>query len=256
MLSGKGDERSEEVLLQVKGIKKRFGALNVIDDLVFDLKKGEILCILGPSGCGKTTILRIIAGLEEPSGGEICLEGKTVDGPGPNRGMVFQDPALFPWRDSLKNVEFGLEIKGLGKEERERIAKESMELVGLEDFSHSYPYQLSGGMQQRVGLARALANDPEILLMDEPFGALDAQTRNSMQGELLRIWEETEKTIIFVTHSVDEAIYLGDRILVLSPRPTSIKREIGVGMDRPRDRTGKRFNELRKGILELLKSEG
>lgn len=256
MLSGKGDERSEEVLLQVKGIKKRFGALNVIDDLVFDLKKGEILCILGPSGCGKTTILRIIAGLEEPSGGEICLEGKTVDGPGPNRGMVFQDPALFPWRDSLKNVEFGLEIKGLGKEERERIAKESMELVGLEDFSHSYPYQLSGGMQQRLGLARALANDPEILLMDEPFGALDAQTRNSMQGELLRIWEETEKTIIFVTHSVDEAIYLGDRILVLSPRPTSIKREIGVGMDRPRDRTGKRFNELRKGILELLKSEG
>jgi len=245
----KGDN---EVLLSVKGLRKRFGSLNVIDDIDFDLKLGELLCIVGPSGCGKTTILRAIAGLEKPSGGRICLEGKTIEGPGPDRGMVFQDPALFPWRNSLKNVEFGLEIKGMGREEKERIARSSMDLVGLEDFSHSYPYQLSGGMQQRVGLARALANDPEMLLMDEPFGALDAQTRNSMQDELLRIWGETKKTVMFVTHSVDEAIYLGDRILVLSARPASIREEIKVQIERPRDRTGEQFNDLRKEVLGLL----
>ena len=244
-----------EIILSVKRFNKHFNSLHVIDNVDFDLKKGEILCIVGPSGCGKTTILRAIAGLEKVSSGKICLEGEEIDGPGPDRGMVFQDPALFPWRSALKNVEFGLEIKGLKREEREKIAKETMELVGLSDFSHSYPYQLSGGMQQRVGLARVLANDPEMLLMDEPFGALDAQTRNTMQDELLRIWHETKKTIMFVTHSVDEAIYLGDRIFVLSGRPTTVRRKIDVKIERPRDRTGERFNDLRGGILELLRLE-
>jgi NitT/TauT family transport system ATP-binding protein len=216
---------------------------------------GEFVCVLGPSGCGKTTLLRIIAGLEEPTSGKILLKNKEITGPGSDRGMVFQEFGLFPWRSVRKNIEFGLEIRKIPKEERKAISDRYIDLVGLKGFETSHPNELSGGMKQRVGIARALANDPAILLMDEPFGALDAQTRNLMQKELLRIWSEMKKTVVFITHSVDEAVFVADRVVVMSARPGKIKSIFNVEWERPRDRAGVEFASLRKKILAELEIE-
>lgn len=247
------------VSLSVKNLTKKFPKddqyLVAIDDFSLEVEDGEFVCVLGPSGCGKTTLLRIIAGLSTQTSGTIEVNGIPVEGPGPDRGMVFQEFALFPWRTVQKNVEFGLELKKMGSKERLRIASHYIDLVGLKGFEGSYTYELSGGMKQRVGIARALANEPAILLMDEPFGALDAQTRNLMQKELLRIWQETKKTVIFITHSVDEACYLADRIVVLTTRPGRIKEIFNIDWKRPRDRASLEFANLRKKILAELERE-
>jgi len=245
--------------LEIKGLKKVFKTdddeVVAIEDFSLDVKKGELISLLGPSGCGKTTILRLIAGLIEPTDGEILVAGKSVSGPGSDRGMVFQEFALFPWRSVRKNIEFGLELSGTPKAERRARASEYLEMVGLDRFADARVHELSGGMKQRVGIARALANDPEVLLMDEPFGALDAQTRNIMQKELLKIIEKTDKTILFVTHSVDEAVFLSDRIVVLTKRPATIKEIIEVPWPRPRDRASPEVTAMRKQILDELEKE-
>mgnify|MGYP001350301264 CR=1 FL=1 len=244
------------MMLSIEGLRKSFpleeGELVAIEDFTLEVEKGEFICILGPSGCGKTTILRIIAGLDTLSGGSISLNGKDIKGPGSDRGMVFQEFALFPWRSVRKNIEFGMELRKIPPKNRNEISQKLIELVGLRGFENSHPHELSGGMKQRVGIARALANEPEILLMDEPFGALDAQTRNLMQKELLRIWQETKKTIIFITHSVDEAVFLADRIVVMSERPGHITEIYKIPWERPRDRASMEFANLRKEILEKL----
>jgi len=237
------------MILEIKDLMKSFpkkkDEMLAIADFDLDVEEGEFVCILGPSGCGKTTILRIIAGLESQTRGKILLNGKEISGPGSDRGMVFQEFALFPWRTVRRNVEFGLELKGIPPEERRERTQKFIELVGLNGFEDYHPYQLSGGMKQRVGIARALANQPAILLMDEPFGALDAQTRNLMQKELLRIWSETKKTVIFVTHSV---------IVVMTARPSSIGQIYEIKWPRPRDRASPEFAALRKQILAQLES--
>jgi NitT/TauT family transport system ATP-binding protein len=238
----------------MKSFPKKKEEMLAIADFDLDVEEGEFVCILGPSGCGKTTILRIIAGLESQTRGKILLNGKEISGPGSDRGMVFQEFALFPWRTVRRNVEFGLELKGIPPEERRERTQKFIELVGLTGFEDYHPYQLSGGMKQRVGIARALANEPAILLMDEPFGALDAQTRNLMQKELLRIWSETRKTVIFITHSVDEALFLADRIVVMTARPSSIGQIYEIKWPRPRDRASPEFAALRKQILAQLES--
>lgn len=226
-----------------------------IENFSLDIKKGELISIVGPSGCGKTTVLRMIAGLLEPSSGSIMIEGRPCTVPGPDRGMVFQDFALLPWRTVIKNVELGLEIAGIPAAERRKMAEKYLEIVGLEKFANSRVNELSGGMKQRVGIARALVNKPDVLLMDEPFGALDAQTRNIMQAGLIKILDKTDQTIIFVTHSVDEAVYLSDRIVVLTKRPAKIKEVIEITWPRPRDRATPEFTALRKHILDELEKE-
>ena len=226
-----------------------------IEDFNINIKRGELISIVGPSGCGKTTILRIIAGLLEPTSGVITVAGHPCDKPGPDRGMVFQDFALMPWRSVIKNVELGMEMAGVPKEERRKRAEEYISIVGLEKFKDARINELSGGMKQRVGIARALVNHPDVLLMDEPFGALDAQTRNLMQAELIKILDKTDQTIIFITHSVDEAVYLSDRVVVLTKRPAKIKEIIEIPWPRPRDRASPEFTALRKRILEELEKE-
>jgi NitT/TauT family transport system ATP-binding protein len=245
--------------ISIRGLSKIFkkgkSELVAIDGFDIEVPEGEFVCLLGPSGCGKTTVLRIVAGLERKTGGKILLNDRPVDAPGPDRGMVFQEFALFPWRSARKNVEFGPEMKGVAPEERHAISTKLIDLVGLKGFEDSHPKQLSGGMKQRVAIARALANNPSVLLMDEPFGSLDAQTRNLMQKELLRIWSETRKTIIFVTHSVDEAVYLADRIVVMTARPGTVKKDIAVTLPRPRDRTSREFIAIRGEVLAELEAE-
>lgn len=226
-----------------------------LEHFSLEIEKGELVSIVGPSGCGKTTLLRLIAGLVEPSSGEVVIGGKKCAGPGPDRGMVFQEFALFPWRSVRKNVEFGLEVAGMPAEERKTKAERYIKAVGLEGFEDRRVHELSGGMKQRVGIARALVTKPDVLLMDEPFGALDAQTRNIMQGELLNILDKTDTTILFVTHSVDEAVYLSDRIVVLTKRPASIKDIVKIDLPRPRDRASPEFIRLRKRILTELEDE-
>jgi NitT/TauT family transport system ATP-binding protein len=226
--------------------------LEAIRDVNLTIRQEEFICILGPSGCGKTTLLRMIAGLDRVTAGEIMLDGERISGPNPKVGIVFQEYSLFPWRNVIDNVAFGLELQGMGKEERYARAGQYLDLVGLSQFSKSYPSELSGGMRQRVAVARALALDPLILLMDEPFGALDAQTRNLLQNELLEIWGKTKKTIVFVTHSVDEAVFLGDRLIVLTPRPGSVCDTIPIELSRPRDRTGPEFAQVRRKVLDLI----
>ncbi|MFB6131676.1 MAG: ABC transporter ATP-binding protein [Salinigranum sp.] len=224
--------------LVAENISKVYGsgedAVQALEDVALTVEDGEFVSIVGPSGCGKTTFLRILDGLVEPTTGQIRIGDRVVEGSGQDRGMVFQSFNLFPWRSVRENVEFGLECRGDGAEERREIAMDYIDLVGLSGFQDSYPSELSGGMQQRVGLARALAIDPEILLMDEPFGALDAQTRELMQTELLKIWSQNQKTAIFVTHDIDEAIYLSDRIVVFTDRPGRPDRIEEVPFDRPR----------------------
>jgi NitT/TauT family transport system ATP-binding protein len=226
--------------------------LVVLDNVTFGVKDKEFVCILGSSGCGKTTLLRLIAGLDTAQHGSIVLDGEEMKGTSPKVGMVFQEYSLFPWRTVIDNIAFGLEMQGMAKEERYRVAERLLALVNLTQFRDSYPSELSGGMRQRVAVARALALDPVLLLMDEPFGALDAQTRNMLQKELLDIWEETKKTIVFITHSVDEAVYLSDRIIVLTPRPGRICRIFEVPLSRPRDRTSVEFAQVRREVLDLI----
>jgi NitT/TauT family transport system ATP-binding protein len=227
-------------VIEIKGLSKAFdgrkevGIVQALQDLDLTINDNEFLTILGPSGCGKTTLLRCIAGLVDWDDGEITIDGKPVRGPGPDRAMVFQAFALMPWASVLRNVTFGLELRGIGRAEREEEARELIELVGLSGFEERMPSELSGGMQQRVGLARALAVKPEVLLMDEPFGALDEQTRRLLQEELLQIWEARRTTVIFITHSMDEAVLLGDRVVLMSARPGRIEEIVPVPMERPR----------------------
>lgn len=246
-------------LLEIRGLYKLFSSdgkeMEALHNVNLSIEENEFVCFIGPSGCGKTTLLRIIAGLEEPSSGTVTLAGDPIKGPGPERGMVFQEYSLFPWRTVLDNVAFGLELKGVPVAERQAKGRQYLKMVGLERFEARYPHELSGGMKQRVAIARALVNDPLALLMDEPFGALDAQTRNIMQSELLRIWEEKRKTVVFVTHSVDEAIYLADRIVIMSARPGRIKDIIEISLPRPRNRTSSEVNQIRDRILCDLRSE-
>lgn len=245
----------------VKDLEKVFQsdgrAVTALKDLSFEIEEGEFFGIVGPSGCGKTTLLNLIGGIEQPTSGSISINGSEVDGPGFDRGMLFQEGALLPWRTASKNIEFGMEIKGMKADERGEISRKYLKLVGLEGFEDSYPHELSGGMMQRVALARVLTFDPDILLMDEPFASVDALTREGLQNELLKIWEETKKTIVFVTHSIDEVIYLSDRIAVMSARPGRVKEVVEINLPRPREgtRTSPEFAGLRDKIWDILKEE-
>jgi NitT/TauT family transport system ATP-binding protein len=247
--------------LEIDGITKIYrqgnNGLPVLENFSLQVKDLEFLVLLGPSGCGKSTLLRIINGIETSDGGRILIDGQDVTvTTGNGRGMVFQSFELFPWRTVLDNVAFGLEVAGVEKQQRLAQARECVNLVGLSAFENAYPHQLSGGMQQRVGIARALAIKPSILLMDEPYGALDVQTRDLLQDELLNIWERERKTVVFVTHSIEEALYLADRIVVMSPRPGRIAQMIDVPFARPRRdeiKTDPEFLKLRRHIWESLK---
>jgi ABC-type nitrate/sulfonate/bicarbonate transport system ATPase subunit len=222
----------------------------------FAIEQSEFLCLVGPSGCGKSTLLNIIAGFLSPTAGEIRIGGKAVTGHGTDRGVVFQDFAqLFPWRTALGNVAFGLEMKGMAKAEREQIALAQLKLVKLEKFARAYPHHLSGGMQQRVAIARALAYNPSVLLMDEPFAALDALTRDDMQRLLAEVWRETRKTVIYVTHNVAEAVYLADRVIVMTPHPGTVKVEVPIALPRPRDPLSVAFLDHQKQLLSHLGHE-
>lgn len=246
--------------LEAEDIVKVYGsgenAVKALDGITLTVEDGEFISIVGPSGCGKTTFLRILDGLLEQTSGTIKIDKEPVTGSGRNRGMVFQNFNLLPWRTVKGNVELGLEAAGVKKKEREETASKFIKMVGLDGFEESRPTELSGGMQQRVGLARALAIDPDILLMDEPLGALDAQTREIMQTELLKIWSEQQKTSVFVTHDIEEAIYLSDRVVVLEPRPGRIERIVDVPFERPRYendlKSTREFGELREEVWQVL----
>src|ERR1051325_1761523 len=229
------------------------GRGHAVDTVSFNIATSEFVCIVGPSGCGKSTLLNIIAGFIRPTGGEIRIGGQQITGHGQDRGVVFQDFAqLFPWRTALGNVAFGLEMKGLAKDEREAIAQRQLALVKLEKFARSYPHHLSGGMQQRVAFARALAYNRAVLLMAEPFAALDALTRDDMQRLLADVWRETRKTVIYVTHNVAEAVYLADRVVVMTPHPGTVKIEVPIALKRPRDPLSVEFLDYQKRLLTEL----
>ncbi len=244
----------------VEGVTKRFGdVVTALDGCSLAVYPHEILCVIGPSGCGKTTLLRIIDGLIRPDAGRVLVDGTEVSGPRPEVAMVFQHFGLLPWKTVYDNVAYGLRVQGRPEREVAAVVPRFIELVGLSGFERTYPYQLSGGMQQRVGLARALAVNPTVLLMDEPFGSLDAQTRELMQEELLRLWRQQPKTMVFVTHSIDEAIILGDRVALMSRRPGRVLEVLAVDIPRPRDpeqvRRSARYLELRQHIWHRLKAE-
>lgn len=226
-----------------------------LKDINLEIAKGDFVCLLGPSGCGKSTLLNAIAGFALPSSGSITADGKEITGPGPDRGMVFQEYALFPWMTVEQNIAFGLEIKGMPADERQQRVSDLLNMLGMSDFATRFPKELSGGMRQRVAIARVLALDSPIMLMDEPFGALDALTRRTLQDELLRIWSELKKTIIFVTHSIEEAIYLADRIVVMTYRPGTVKRDITVTLARSRDPSTPEFNALKRELSGLVMEE-
>jgi taurine transport system ATP-binding protein len=250
--------------LQLDKISMRFdlpdgGVVQALQDVSLTIKEGEIMSVLGPSGCGKTTLLNIIAGFLAPTSGKIVLNGHTVTGPDAERGMVFQKGALFEWMSVRQNVDFGPRMKGMPKKERDQITDHLLETVGLQDFKEKAVYELSGGMQQRVALARCLANDPDVILMDEPLGALDALTREKMQGLVLKLWKETGKTIILITHSVEEALLLGERLVVMAPRPGRLHREyslpfadMGVNADLREVKKHPEFGERREEILSMI----
>jgi NitT/TauT family transport system ATP-binding protein len=236
------------------------GPVHAVDRASFGLKSSEFLCLVGPSGCGKSTLLNILAGFLKPTDGEIKIGGKPVNGHGTDRGIVFQDFAqLFPWRTALGNVTFGLEMKGVSKEERENIARQQLALVKLDKFANAYPHHLSGGMQQRVAIARALAYQPSILLMDEPFASVDAQTRGDLEDLVLRVREEFGITILFVTHDIDESVYLSDRVVVLTHSPTEVKEVVQVDLPKPRDQIETKelpeFAHLRAHVYRLIRRE-
>jgi NitT/TauT family transport system ATP-binding protein len=226
-----------------------------VDGMNLDIGSEEFLTVLGPSGCGKTTLLNIVAGFEQPTSGDVTLDGEAVRRPGPDRGVVFQEYALFPWLTVAQNIEFGLRERGVPKQERRARVQQQINAVGLYGFERRYPQELSGGMRQRVALARVLANDPKTLLMDEPFAALDAQTRTIMQEELLRTWSAAPRTAIFITHNIEEAILLGDRVVVMTARPGRIKEIVEVTLPRPRDVTSPEFNAIRRRVASLLQDE-
>jgi NitT/TauT family transport system ATP-binding protein len=226
-----------------------------LKDINLEIKQGEFVCLLGPSGCGKSTLLNAVAGFALPSAGEITVEGKKITGPGPDRGMVFQEYALFPWMTIAQNIAFGLEVQKKSKADIELTVNQLLDLLHLNDFRDRFPKDLSGGMRQRVAIARVLALDSPIMLMDEPFGALDALTRRNLQDELLRIWEKLGKTILFVTHSIEESIYLADRIVVMTYRPGTVKRDQVVDMPRPRDPSSAAFNDLKRELGRLVMEE-
>ncbi len=243
----------------VRGVSKRFpipgGEVVALKDIDLSIGKGEFVCLLGPSGCGKSTLLNAVAGFSNPTAGTITVEGGTISAPGPDRGMVFQEYALFPWMTVAQNVAFGLEIKGMARADIKTRVDELLVMLKLADFRDRFPKDLSGGMRQRVAIARVLALDPPVLLMDEPFGALDSLTRRSLQDELLRIWAQMKKTIIFVTHSIEESIYLADRIVVMTYRPGTIKADVYVDMPRPRDSSTQPFNDLKRELSVLVTAE-
>ncbi|MFG1401408.1 ABC transporter ATP-binding protein [Xanthobacter sp. V8C-5] len=247
--------------LAIENVTLRYGGAGgtlAVDDVSIDVEQNEFCVIVGPSGCGKSSLLYLAAGLTEVTAGDIRVDGHLVSAPGPDRGMVFQGYTLFPWLTVRQNVEYGPRRKGIGKAERRAIADRYLGEVGLGQFADAFPSQLSGGMKQRVALARALANDPSVLFMDEPFGALDSQTRGTMQKLLLRVWEHTQKTVLFVTHDIDEAILLGDRVVVMTARPGRIKAEIQVEFPRPRSMDlvlEPEFIALKRRILGLLHDE-
>jgi len=245
-------------IIEAENVRKVFTArkqITALEALSIQIARNEFVSIIGPSGCGKSTFLLLLAGLEQPSGGRIHIDGKPVDGPDPKRAIVFQEYLLFPWRTVRKNVEFGPEVRNISPEKRRRISDRYIRLVGLEGFENRYPHELSGGMKQRVAIARALANEPTLLLMDEPFGALDALTREMLQLELLRIWQEAKCTVVFVTHSISEAVCLSDRVVVMSSRPGRILADMAINLPRPRNRdmmTGSDFLYYEQQLRDLV----
>lgn len=251
----------EEESISVRNLNKFFhtnsGLVTALDNISLSIGNGEFFCIVGPSGCGKTTLLRILAGLDDHSSGNIFIK-KTHENR-PINSMVFQEQSIFPWMTVIDNVSYGLRMRNIPKKERYEIAEHYIEMIGLSKFTHAYPSQLSGGMKQRVSVARAFANDPEILLMDEPFGALDEQNRILLQQELLRIWEESRKTTVFITHSIDEALCLGDRVMVMTANPGKVKTIINIDLPRPRNisdiRTSLQYNQLFQSIWLILRDE-
>jgi|HubBroStandDraft_1064217.scaffolds.fasta_scaffold23411_4 NitT/TauT family transport system ATP-binding protein len=253
--------RQQQSRIAVRGLRKHFVDISRQDQIValdgIDLEIGddEFLTILGPSGCGKTTLLNIIAGFDRATSGDVRLDGEAILKPGPDRGVVFQEYALFPWLTVEQNIEFGLRERRIAKAQRRARVRDQIASVGLSGFERRYPQELSGGMRQRVAIARALVNDPKILLLDEPFAALDAQTRTLMQQELLRVWSAARRTAIFITHNIEEAILLGDRVVVMTARPGRIKEIVAVDLPRPRDVTSADFNETRRRIGSMLESE-
>lgn len=246
----------------VEGVTKEYGEgksrLTALDNINITVRAQEFVALLGPSGCGKSTLLRIIGGLARPTRGRVIVDGTEVNGPGPDRGMVFQSYTLFPWLTVQGNIEFGLREKGMSAPERNLAARRYIDLVGLRGFENAFPKALSGGMKQRVAIARALANDPEVLLLDEPFGALDTQTRSLMQELLLEVWEQFHKTIVFVTHDVEEAIFMADRVVIMTARPGRVKETIEVDLPRPRDyrvKTEESFLNYKRRAVELIREE-
>jgi ABC-type nitrate/sulfonate/bicarbonate transport system ATPase subunit len=242
--------------VRIEGVSKAFDESNlVLDAISFDVVEGSLTCLLGPSGCGKSTLLSMVAGFVRPSRGRVTVDAVEVTAPSADRGIVFQDYALFPWRTAVENVMFGPKVRGLRKKECREIALHYLTMVGLEDHVDKLPRQLSGGMKQRVAIARALANRPSVLLMDEPFGALDAQTRESLQEELLRIRRLERNTILFVTHSISESLYLADRVVVMATRPGAVKQIFDVDLPYPRDRLSRAFLDLEQQIKQLVREE-
>jgi NitT/TauT family transport system ATP-binding protein len=241
--------------IEVRGVTKRFDAIVALDSIDLDVQRGEFVCLLGPSGCGKSTLLNAVAGFSPPTSGEITTAGKPVRDPGPDRGMVFQEYALFPWMTVQANVAFGLQMRGETKAQIHEKVEALLAKLNLSEFADRFPKDLSGGMRQRVAIARLLALDSPILLMDEPFGALDALTRRNLQDELLRIWMELKKTILFVTHGIEESIYLADRIVVMTYRPGRVKATVPVNLERPRDVASPQFNALKREIAAMVMEE-
>ena len=251
-----------EIALEASGVRKAYTkngkTLEILDVERFSVQEGEFVTVIGPSGCGKSTFLHIMGGFIKAESGSIRVYGEQVSGPGPDRGMMFQEFALFPWRTVAGNIAWGLEAQGVPREKITSTVSTYLQITGLADFRNHFPAELSGGMKQRVALARVLAFDPKVLLMDEPFGALDAQTREVMQEELTRLWGQTRKTIVFVTHDIDEAVYLGDRVVVLTARPGRIREEVKIDLPRPRDLTIKKSaqcHEYRNYIWDLIRAE-
>jgi NitT/TauT family transport system ATP-binding protein len=251
---------AEGAILHIEGVHKRYatngGEIEALRAVDLSIGRGEFICLIGASGCGKSTLLRTIAGFEMPSTGQVRMNGEPVTGPGPDRGMVFQDYGLFPWLTVRRNIGFGPAARGVPRPQVDAIAERFIAMIGLDRFADAYPHQLSGGMKQRVAIARVLANDAAVLLMDEPFGALDAMTRERLQTELLTLWQATGLTVLFVTHAIEEAILLADRVIVMSPGPGRITADVPVSLPRPRDVVSAPFNEMRRRMAGLLQQSG